>query len=62
MKIIMVDNFNRETVSDILICKDITSKILGDVMCSSLNEKHMHSDKFFLLKEDDYILFKDIRL
>lgn len=61
MKIIGVDNFDRETRSDILVAVGITSVNLGEVMVKALNEKfcsHSGDDTFFKLVPDDHKLFK----
>lgn len=58
MKIVGIDNFNRDNVSDILIAENVKefyakaiTKFLNDNFCSK------RSDTFFVTKEDDYKLF-----
>ncbi|KEK23883.1 hypothetical protein BAGA_05425 [Bacillus gaemokensis] len=59
MKIICVDNFDRDTHDDKLVCESI-DKYYGEVVVNSLNDKLSgeHSDSYFKLVEDDYKLYK----
>lgn len=59
MKIIAVDNYDRETVSDILVCKNC-DEYEAKIMCEALNEKlgGPSSPRFFKVVEDDYKLYK----
>jgi hypothetical protein len=58
MKIIGVDNFNTELVSDILVCENV-NVFFGELIVKLLN-KHTpeNSATFYKLVEDDYKLFK----
>jgi uncharacterized protein YegJ (DUF2314 family) len=58
MKIISVDNFNRDDVSDKLICENI-NEYYGKHTVDFLNGKFSGSDSddFYKLVEDDYKLF-----
>lgn len=57
MKIIRVDNFNRETVSDLLVCENI-SQHYGEIIVGLLNNKESNeSPNFFKLVQDDYKLY-----
>ncbi len=57
MKVIAVDNFNREYVSDFLIKENVTKedgeKIVGDYYNNKISE---YSSWFYKLVEDDYKL------
>lgn len=59
MKIIQVDNYNRDTYDDILICENISASI-GINIVDFLNEKYSgeHSSAYFKLVEDDHVLYK----
>lgn len=57
MKIIAKDNYDRETVSDRLICENI-DKHIGERMVNFLNENGRSQFDFFVLVEDDYKLYK----
>jgi hypothetical protein len=59
MKIICVDNFDREAYSDSLICTNIC-KIYGEYLVNCLNNKYggEQSPDYFKLVEDDYKLYK----
>jgi len=58
MKIIQVDNFNRDNIPDKLICGNIINKEYGEIMTDSLNLKYSseRSQLFALLVEDNYKL------
>lgn len=60
MKIISVDNFNRETVSDILVCENIEAKQYGDCMVKALNDKFSGEDasRYYRLVPNDHKLYK----
>lgn len=58
MKIIMVDNYDREIFSDILICENI-NEYTGEKVCEFLNSNEQRSfDSWFKLVKDDYKLFE----
>lgn len=58
MKIICIDNFDRETKSDILICDSVTD-YWGTLIVKLLNQNtRQESDQFFRLVTDDYKLYK----
>lgn len=59
MKIIDVDNFDRENVDDVLVCENINEHY-GKMVVNILNERYSsdHSSSFFRLVEDDYKLYK----
>jgi len=59
MKIICVDNFNRETHDDKLVCENI-DKHYGEIVVNALNDRlsNEHSDAYFRIVEDDYVLYK----
>lgn len=58
MKIVLVDNFARESVADLLIADNV-DKYWGKIIVENLNSK---SDKnnpdYFQLFDDDYILWR----
>lgn len=59
MKIICVDNFNREIYSDRLICENI-HEITGKEVVEFLNNKYSgeSSADYYKLVPDDYKLFE----
>lgn len=59
MKIILVDNFDRNRINDILIVSNI-NKIWGERIVNLLNDKFSgnHSADFFKLVEDNHKLHK----
>lgn len=59
MKIICVDNFNRENYDDKLVCENI-DKFYGEIVVKPLNDKLSgeYSGSFFKLVDDDYKLYK----
>lgn len=59
MKIISVDNFNRESYADKLIAENV-SGYLGKAVTDFLNEKFGgdYSNNYFKLVEDDYVLWR----
>ena len=59
MKIVCVDNYDREFYDDILVCKNIRNEKWGNVMVDALNSrKGENSELLYKLVEDDYKLFK----
>lgn len=58
MKIICVDNYNRELYNDLVIAENV-HKAYGKLIVDLLNESPRTSDEdYFKLVEDDYKLFK----
>lgn len=59
MKIISIDNFDRESVSDKLICENV-SKHYGEIIVDLLNENYSgeNSLSYYKLVEDDYVLYE----
>jgi hypothetical protein len=60
MKIRGVDNFNRESVNDILVAENIPNHEYGVCMVDALNEMFCsseHATRYFELVEDDYKLY-----
>lgn len=59
MKIICVDNLNRDTYDDKLVCENI-DRHYGEIVVNTLNDKLSgeHSESYFRLVEDDYVLYK----
>ena len=59
MKIICVDNFDIETISDRVIATNVSSKRLGEIMIKALNDREPETSvNFYKLVEDDYKLFE----
>ena len=59
MKIVRVDNYDRELYNDVLVCENIINEKLGDIMINALNYREgRNSEWFYKLVEDDYKLFK----
>lgn len=57
MKIIAIDNFDRDWVSDILVCENV-NEYYGKKIVDYLNkEVGGNSQNFYILKEDDYKLY-----
>ena len=59
MKVIQTDNFDTESVSDVLVAENVSSERLGKIMTDALNEKlsGSNSSVYFKLVEDDFKLF-----
>lgn len=58
MKIIRTDNYNRETVSDTLVCENV-SEYYGKLILKLLTDwTHPESDDFFRLVPDDHKLYR----
>lgn len=59
MKIIQVDNFNRDYVSDVLIAENV-NEYFGKLIVDFLNSREsVTSERFFVLRKDSYKL-KDV--
>lgn len=59
MKIIGVDNFDRETKDDFLVAEGINSTEMAKVMCKALNDKYCSRNNdpiFYRVVENDYKL------
>lgn len=58
MKIIQVDNFDREYIDDVLIATNVAPGFITTIV-DALNEKHSgeSSSYFFKAVSDDYVLF-----
>lgn len=60
MKIVLVDNFNRDEIADYLVCENIDGHY-GELVVNFLNgREHDDSPNYFMLKEDDYVLSRGI--
>ncbi|KKL62672.1 hypothetical protein LCGC14_2182840 [marine sediment metagenome] len=59
LKVIQTDNFDTESVSDVLVAENVSSERLGKIMTDALNEKlsGSNSSVYFKLVEDDFKLF-----
>jgi hypothetical protein len=61
MKIILVDNYDRDLIPDVLICENITNKYYGERIVRLLNEaEHKDSENFFKLVDDNHKLFEGV--
>jgi len=59
MKIIKVDNYDRELYDDVLISENIKNEYYGKLIVELLNNDSKRSDSdYFRLVEDDYKLFE----
>lgn len=58
MKIVLIDNYNRENVSDVLIAENV-KEYWGKKIVKLLNDKEgENSENYFELKDDNYKLYK----
>jgi hypothetical protein len=59
MKIICVDNYDRDTVDDVLVCENV-NEYYGKIIVGLLNDKLSgeHSSGFYKLIDDDHKLYK----
>lgn len=59
MKIIQVDNFNRETISDFLVAENV-SEYYGKIIIEFLNKKFSgdYELSYYRLIPDDYKLYE----
>jgi hypothetical protein len=59
MKIIRVDNFDREDISDVLVAENV-HEYYGKRLVAFLNEEFSgeHSPDYYRLVEDDHVLYK----
>ncbi len=58
MKIIAIDNFNRENVDDMLVAENV-NRYYGKLIVDLLNQKFsVNYDWFYKLVDDDYKLYK----
>ena len=56
MKVVGIDNFDRDEVPDFLVCENV-SEHYGKLIVDMLNADGSHtSPKFFVLRQDDYKL------
>ena len=57
MKIIATDNFCRETVSDSLVCENV-SEYYGNLIINLLNDKNgPNSPEYYKLVPDNHVLY-----
>lgn len=58
MKIVIVDNFNRDYISEQLYAEGVSEKE-GQIMVEELNSKHgPASPYYYMLKPDNYKLYE----
>ena len=55
MKIIGVDNYNRESIADYLVCDNVRDEAFGNAMVKALNE-YPNGSTFFRLVPSDHRL------
>ena len=56
-KIIKIDNYNREHISDVLYKENVT-RIEGGKLVMVLNQHYPNGPDFYRLVEDDYKLYE----
>lgn len=58
VKIVQVDNFGRDNVSDRLIATEVPAD-LADIMVKALNKERggIHSPAYFVVRPEDYVLY-----
>lgn len=58
MKIIAVDNYNRDLYDDQLVADHIVHNVHADTMCAALNAKYDHAGAqyYYVVVKDDYVL------
>jgi hypothetical protein len=54
MKIVMIDNYNRDSVADVLVAENV-HEYYGELLVKFLNSQ-AGSDQYFVLKPDEYRL------
>lgn len=57
MKVVLVSNYNLETVNDKLLEENLTEEY-AKILASDWNDKHKNNDYYALVKEDDYKLYR----
>ena len=59
MKIIQVDNFDRESISDILVAENVHKEYIKTIV-RTLNTKYSgdYAENYYKAVEDDYKLFE----
>ena len=59
MKIVKIDNYNRESISDVLIAENVPSSY-AETIVTMLNQKFggRYSSRFYVVKPNDYKLYK----
>jgi hypothetical protein len=55
MKIVLVDNYNRDSVADVLIAEKVQPREFGELLVELLN-KRPPCDGWFVLRSDNYRL------
>lgn len=58
MKIICTDNYGRESVAERLVAENIKNSDEASSMCAALNKIEGGSSDHYLVKEDDYRLWR----
>jgi hypothetical protein len=57
MKIICVDNFDREHVSDELVCENVNSYYAKTIVATLNAREHKNSANYYKAVPDDHILY-----
>lgn len=60
MKIVEIDNYDRETVPDRLVAENVGNGDEANIMCEALNNFMRARDKYFVVKPDDYKLWRGV--
>ena len=56
MKIVIIDNYDRENTTDLLVCENV-HPLMGELICELLNKEEPDSSPcYFTVKPDDYEL------
>jgi len=58
MKIIGIDNLNRDNVDDILICENIQTSYINHIISMLNNNIGNHDGYYYKAVKDDYKLYK----
>jgi len=57
MKIVCIDNYNRDYIDDILVAENVTESF-SERIVTLLNKNQSYSDEWFISVSDDYQLKK----
>ena len=55
MKIVGKDNFNRDNVSEFVLCENVKNEYLAKKICDALNLDD--GDWFFVIRPDDALIY-----
>lgn len=58
-KIIGMDNFDRESTADFLVCENVANAYIGNIMVEALNNNSGDQGQYFYkLAKADYVLWR----